>query len=141
MPSCKYRGQIGCPQDFSHLSLAFLSVWPNELFFLLRMAFLCPWSCLSTKCPQLGSIQCLLEQSLLFSGLWSAGPVLGQGELTSAGVFGASRLYPHAISLELAGRNAMTYWDPRTTPNYNNINKQVIKTHSNGDSGQDQGNI
>ena len=62
-----------------YLSLAFLSVWPNELFFLLCMAFLRPWSSLSTKCPQLGSIQCLLEQSSSFSSLWSAGPVLGQG--------------------------------------------------------------
>ena len=61
-----------------YLFLAFLSIWPNELFFLLHMAFLCPWSSLSTKCPQLASIQCFLEQSSSFSTLWSAGPVLGQ---------------------------------------------------------------
>ena len=66
------------PTRLFYLFLAFLSVWPNELFFLLHMAFLCPWSSLSTKCPQLASIQCLLEQSSPFSTLWSAGPVLGQ---------------------------------------------------------------
>lgn len=110
-----------------YLSLAFLSVWPNELFFLLCMAFLCPWSSLSTKCPQLGSIQCLLEQSSSFSSLWSAGPVLGQGGTNQCWRLWGEQIVPGSvISLELQAGIHYDYWDPR------NYTKLLINSQQTG---------
>ena len=132
MSSYKYRGQTGCPQDI-YLFLAFLSVWPNELFFLLHMVFLCPCCSLSTKCPQLASTQCLLEQSSSFSTLWSAGPVLGQcGTNQCWCLWGQYIIVPGStISLELQAGIYYDYWDPRNHTKFLIYSQQTQSGHQN----------
>lgn len=130
MSSCKYRGQTGCPQDFSTFSLPFFQYGQMSSFSS------CIWLSCVPGVPFLPNAHNLSPSNVSLSSppLFLLCGQLDQSWVsvvpTSAGIFGVSRLYLaalyHAVPLQLQAGIYYDYWDPR------NYTKFLVYTQPTG---------